>query len=122
MTSKPFRTYNLQLSIDHNTGEMFISLPESLEKSINPRDLQDLLPRFAKVAPYRNRANKVTWKIHEADNLIPQSAAVVNFHDGSFIRKATKADKVCCQRAKDDGSDLGVWIDESGKKVYIKEA
>lgn len=122
MASKPFRTYNLQLSIDHNTGEMFINLPHSLEKSINPRDLQDLLPRFAKAAPYRNRANKVTWKIPGVDKLVPQSAAVVNFHDGSFIRKATRADKICSQRAKNDGSDLGVWIDEDGHKLYIKEA
>jgi hypothetical protein len=124
MASKPFRTYTLQLSIDHNTGEMFINLPHSLEHSIGPRNLQDLLPAFSRAAPFLNKQNKVVWKIKaplEKLNVLYHNPIVYEVDGDVKVRRADSQD-LQRHRLALEQNDKGFWIDEDGHKLYIKEA
>jgi hypothetical protein len=53
--------YKLDLIVDGD--EVAVILPKSMEESLYPRQLQDLLPKLAKVAPFLNRAGQVVWKV-----------------------------------------------------------
>ena len=123
MASKPFRTYNLQLSIDHNTGEMFINLPLSLEHSIGPRNLQDLLPAFSQAAPFLNKQGKVVWKIKapmKVLNALYHNPTVYEVEGDVRVRRANNQD-LQRHRLALKQNNKGIWFDEDGHQLYIKE-
>ena len=54
---------SLKIDVLIDDKEVLFVLPKTLQDVINPRDLQDLLPKLAKCAPYNNKQGKVIWRV-----------------------------------------------------------
>lgn len=54
---------SFKLDLILNGDDVILAIPKSVQNSIPPRELQDLLPKLARTAPFTNKEGKVVWKV-----------------------------------------------------------
>jgi hypothetical protein len=114
-----FKSYSLDVLVNRETGTVTLSFNNSIMNSIAVSVLPELLETLASTKPYISRGKKLTYR-SGAMPLVEGKPYVVDIHDNSKIRRATNNDLTIALTSRLDGSPLGSWIDESGKKVCIK--